>query len=239
MFSRDRNETFAELSCGMLGTLATLHRQRRDLDECERVMRVYQRVMTQYRIIVARTKTSKKQQDCCANLFYRYNHIRFNLAVNRHGQNRDLDALRALVGPLLRDLVGHELDSGMSFEEQNYLFMFEGRPRRPFRRADLQRMSNDQLFEVQWRALNMSGALSSADMLTPKQHRLIELKECAHCQSSEKARGDYSLCGGCKKVHYCGAECQRTHWREHKVACKQAAAEKAEEEEAAAAQAAE
>jgi hypothetical protein len=104
--------------------------------------------------------------------------------------------------------------------------MFEGRPRRPFRRADLQRMSNDQLFEVQWRALNISGALSSADMLTPKQHRLIELKECARCQSSEKARGDYSLCGGCKKLHYCGAECQRTHWREHKVACKQASAEK-------------
>lgn len=227
MFSRDRNETFAELSCGMLSTLATLHRQRQDLDECERVMRVYQRVMTQYRIIVARTRTSKKQHDCCANLFYRYNHIRVNLAVNRHGQNRDLDALRALVGPLLRELVGHEIDCGMSFEEQNYLFMFEGRPRRPFRRADLQSMSNDQLFEVQWRALNMSGALSSADMLTPKQHRRIELKECAHCHSSEKARGDYSLCGGCKKVHYCGGECQRTHWRDHKVACKQAAAEKA------------
>ena len=59
--------------------------------------------------------------------------------------------------------------------------------------------------------------------MPPQQWRRMELKECAHCHLHEKARGDFRVCGGCKQVRYCGALCQREHWRAHKAACKAAA----------------
>ena len=42
---------------------------------------------------------------------------------------------------------------------------------------------------------------------------------CAQC-GQELTKQDGSKCSGCKMVHYCNAECQRIHWKEHKVACK-------------------
>ena len=47
-------------------------------------------------------------------------------------------------------------------------------------------------------------------------------KQCASCGATSKLKS----CSACKSVWYCGAECQRQHWKEHKVACKQAQAEK-------------
>jgi hypothetical protein len=32
--------------------------------------------------------------------------------------------------------------------------------------------------------------------------------------------GQLSLCGKCKKIHYCSRECQKTHWPVHKPICK-------------------
>lgn len=40
---------------------------------------------------------------------------------------------------------------------------------------------------------------------------------CIRCNKA----GSVALCGRCKKVKYCGRECQTTHWKEHKVHCKQ------------------
>lgn len=31
--------------------------------------------------------------------------------------------------------------------------------------------------------------------------------------------GARSMCGRCKKVKYCGKECQERHWKTHKVGC--------------------
>ena len=40
---------------------------------------------------------------------------------------------------------------------------------------------------------------------------------CAHCSNSVKA---LSKCSACRKVVYCGPECQKLAWKEHKVLCK-------------------
>ena len=39
---------------------------------------------------------------------------------------------------------------------------------------------------------------------------------CAGC--GERAAG-LKLCARCRGVQYCGAECQRAHWRAHKKTC--------------------
>ena len=44
----------------------------------------------------------------------------------------------------------------------------------------------------------------------------LEEPECAFCHSNT---GDLKRCLGCKKVFYCGKQCQTQHWKEHKKRC--------------------
>lgn len=40
--------------------------------------------------------------------------------------------------------------------------------------------------------------------------------ECAFCHSKTE---DLKRCFGCRKVFYCGKQCQKQHWKEHKPHC--------------------
>jgi hypothetical protein len=48
---------------------------------------------------------------------------------------------------------------------------------------------------------------------TVKPHKLFQNCECCG------HRGTLKKCGSCKKVYYCGAECQKSHWKTHKPNC--------------------
>jgi hypothetical protein len=43
---------------------------------------------------------------------------------------------------------------------------------------------------------------------------------CVVCGSPKNVKS----CSGCRQVRYCGAACQKDHWRQHKAECKKAAA---------------
>jgi hypothetical protein len=44
---------------------------------------------------------------------------------------------------------------------------------------------------------------------------------CVYCEeSAEYAAMTLSRCSACKKVTYCGAACQKAHWKWHKAECK-------------------
>ena len=43
---------------------------------------------------------------------------------------------------------------------------------------------------------------------------------CGHCGRKEEPREKFKKCGKCENVCYCSRECQKTHWKEHKVLCK-------------------
>lgn len=45
---------------------------------------------------------------------------------------------------------------------------------------------------------------------------------CCHVVEGEPAQTLFSACSGCLKVYYCRKICQRTHWKDHKVVCKEA-----------------
>ena len=46
------------------------------------------------------------------------------------------------------------------------------------------------------------------------------MMKCGGCSAvrAEEAKA-YSVCGGCREVHYCSRECQRKHWKTHKPEC--------------------
>lgn len=68
----------------------------------------------------------------------------------------------------------------------------------------------------------LNDALSHADPPIKPVDLVTELRlmvrQCMWCR---KAGFDYPFCGGCHGVSYCGAECQRAHWKEgrHKSTC--------------------
>ncbi|EKM57053.1 uncharacterized protein PHACADRAFT_254580 [Phanerochaete carnosa HHB-10118-sp] len=49
-----------------------------------------------------------------------------------------------------------------------------------------------------------------------------ELWHCSHCHNPSAM---LRKCSGCGKTRYCDASCQKLHWSEHKIACKQAQAQ--------------
>jgi len=48
-----------------------------------------------------------------------------------------------------------------------------------------------------------------------KKYKGRTIRLCAACAS----KGLWERCSGCKIIHYCGKECQRSHWDIHKNEC--------------------
>ena len=46
---------------------------------------------------------------------------------------------------------------------------------------------------------------------------------CRQCQKQEfkmtKEKSTFKLCSGCRDVRYCSVECQKVHWKQHKLEC--------------------
>lgn len=56
-----------------------------------------------------------------------------------------------------------------------------------------------------------------------------EIMCCASCGKAGVDDIKLKRCNSCYLVRYCGTDCQKTHWRQHKEACKRRAAELREE----------
>ena len=62
-----------------------------------------------------------------------------------------------------------------------------------------------------------------ASNLTPVGvKRVKDVRACANCAAVEPEAGTFPKCDSCKCTWYCGAECQRVHWKAtHKRECKE------------------
>lgn len=61
------------------------------------------------------------------------------------------------------------------------------------------------------------------DVLGQAANKAIGLGSgCSACGAMERkdGSGPMLVCGGCGVTQYCGADCQRSHWRLHKPECK-------------------
>ncbi|CAI2185996.1 2001_t:CDS:2 [Funneliformis geosporum] len=56
-------------------------------------------------------------------------------------------------------------------------------------------------------------------------HNAKELLALVICAQCGKANEDNKRCGRCRKVVYCGTDCQRSHYKEHKALCRKYATE--------------
>ena len=43
-----------------------------------------------------------------------------------------------------------------------------------------------------------------------------QLMKCGNCNKEEKALGEFKTCVRCKTVAYCGRDCQKADWKNHK-----------------------
>lgn len=44
---------------------------------------------------------------------------------------------------------------------------------------------------------------------------------CSFCRKTEAKTESFNQCAACKQVYYCGKQCQKSDWKQHKVVCKQ------------------
>lgn len=163
---------------------------------------------------------------CCDSLVYKYNGIMFNLL---HQLNRMEE-----VTPIFRQICEYEVRERLSFDDQRCLWMCEQfvGVRRPTTLKQLAAISDARMLAGMRKLYSadkkLKGGLSPEKRERDERPKRAAKRTCAHCGKKEAMLGDYKACGGCKSVTYCDQDCQKGHWRTHKVACKAAAAKKAE-----------
>ena len=65
----------------------------------------------------------------------------------------------------------------------------------------------------------------NSSWLHPSLNSFLPLRLCHNtsCKKVELKRGDFKECSKCRKMLYCGKECQTSNWKIHKSGCQAAA----------------
>lgn len=53
-----------------------------------------------------------------------------------------------------------------------------------------------------------------------EQSKDMSLRKCEWCNQMESALGEFKHCVACKQVAYCGRQCQKADWKQHKKVCR-------------------
>jgi hypothetical protein len=91
--SEPGNNVYAERASGILGTLATIHRQRNELDVAEEVLDMEGTVLQMYN---RHALASDEGRRCFEELEYKYNIIKYNLYYQTGRRDRCVDLFRQL-----------------------------------------------------------------------------------------------------------------------------------------------
>eukprot|EP00123_Amoebidium_parasiticum_P021715 comp72392_c0_seq1/m.48170 comp72392_c0_seq1/g.48170 ORF comp72392_c0_seq1/g.48170 comp72392_c0_seq1/m.48170 type:complete len:330 (-) comp72392_c0_seq1:613-1602(-) len=230
IFSHDGNYMIIERCVGMLGTLATLHRQRGNLDFASEILELDGRVFKRYTDMTSRVKV-REAKVCHDELKYKYDAICMNCLIDQYRRSGEQGGEES---PLLKEavsnlrvLIRHEIEYSYDFDKQNFavilsmLHMSSVGLHTPSLSL-LNRTTDTQLMGSLLAAYQLEKEKGIKDAPTgtgqPGSHR-VTLSVCAKCSKQEPFLGEYKTCSGCKKVYYCGRECQKADWRTHKASC--------------------
>ncbi|EJK65389.1 hypothetical protein THAOC_13754, partial [Thalassiosira oceanica] len=81
-----------------------------------------------------------------------------------------------------------------------------------------------------WQVRSKALGLPPSGQAVPVDHKSETGEACANCGKHGSDTVKLKNCTACRLVKYCGVDCQRTHRKQHKKACKQRAAELKDEQ---------
>jgi len=208
-FDAHGNVTHAEHTCGILGTLATIYRQREWLAECEMVLDMQCEVMTRYRSHCRGGPI--EQTRCCDKLVFMSNIIRYNL----YFQTQRYDECMGIC----RDLLSFELRRNLTAHEQQWLFMVEVILKKKPTAKVLKSLTDTEIMKIVMAPLeHPKGVSPLAHEAAANRQRTI-LHPCSKCNRIEEAIDVFKKCQRCKAVYYCSKDCQKSDWKKHKKKC--------------------
>jgi hypothetical protein len=178
---RDHYE-HAEHTCGILGTLATIYRQRGDYADCERVLNMEQEVLARYQR--SSVGACSAQIECYEGLHYKYQHIRYNLAFNTERYD--------LCADLFRQLAADELRMNFNFEESNYLFMVSAVLNKTPTAKTLKALTDADMMRMVEAPLKAFGKSYEKEKEEAKQR--VALRSCACCGKTEPSLRTFGKC---------------------------------------------
>lgn len=189
---------------GILGTLATILRQRGQVDECLEILELDAKVLEFYQDASYQPNTPRDQVACCGGLTYKYHTIKVN-AHNQKGHKQEAVSS-------FKECVKYELEEKYTFQQQNWAFVLP----KTFgvnEQTQLESMSDDQMWQVLQMMQSQFGG-AKADL-----HQHVVLRQCGQCGTQEDKRGDLKTCSKCQVTAYCSRACQKAHWKKHKRDC--------------------
>jgi hypothetical protein len=203
------NSVIAERLCGILGTLATAHRQRGTLPLCERVLELESHTLRIYRDHIHRKGDNVMALDCYNGLEYKYNLIRFNVAMETG----------APAGALLRALCEHEIKYGFTFDQQNFLYVIEGVLGRKPTLQNVRALTDRDAVALLRAVSNFTENPLRPTDEGPEKRIEANLTHCAHCKLPASEERKLKACSRCHTRRYCSTECQRRDWALHRKEC--------------------
>ena len=227
LFENPAIEVWAERCSGLLGTYATILRQRGEYARCQAVMRLYTRVIERYEAMTVATAPSKSNTEraatkrCVDGLFYTYLLIKFNLAGPTN-TGTIMTANLADIGRDYRRVAAYEISTGIHARgTDNFAFMLSGAGRVTLK--TLKKLNDRKLGLLYRKAMELFAdpkTKQRSDRTDAKQKKKVAFHQCAMCNSTESFLNDYMKCSRCGRVFYCSKECQVKHWPVHKATCK-------------------
>ena len=194
-FDHPQNYEHAEHTCGILGTLATVLRQRGTQDVCQEVLEMEHEVLLRYeRACIG--SGDPQQVHCFDELKYKFQVIQYNLYFQTQRYDECI--------PLYRELATHELKYDMDFDKSNFLWMIAAFANKQPSASTLRKLKDREVMRIVKAPLDHAAQTGQPLELSNSS---AALATCATCATAESAIGTFKKCA-CKEAVYCGKECQ-------------------------------
>mmetsp|Transcript_29185 Transcript_29185/g.81642 ORF Transcript_29185/g.81642 Transcript_29185/m.81642 type:complete len:350 (+) Transcript_29185:51-1100(+) len=223
LFENPDNVTHAEHTTGIMGTYATLLRQRGALDECEAVMEIYREVLVRYeRVVRQNFSFDPSTMQCMEALKYKFHLIEYNVNMQRHRFRDNIAVWRTICDYELRTM-GVQ---GLGYTQQ-LLMVTVALQQMPTPEV-LRAISDEEVMSIIMLPVVEAGGVEALFKSVDEEMggNKAKLNICPGCGKQEDVIGVFKSCANCRVAKYCSRACQKSDWSVHKRACRKKGATK-------------